>query len=109
MGAVGDSEDAAKATFTLLRRYVFQETVTPLRHLLLRAVLGTGAALVTGVGAVVLLLAVLRVLQTETGSTFAGSWSFAPYLLTAAVAVGLAGVAGVLAMRATSGRRAGRH
>lgn len=106
-GAIGDSEQAAKATFALLRRYVLQETVTPLRHLAARAALGTAAAVLTGLGTVVLLVAVLRVLQTETGSTFAESWSFAPYLLTAAVAVGLVGVAAVLAMRAKSGRRAG--
>ena len=29
----------------------------------------------------------LRALQTETGQTFAGNWSFAPYFLTAAAAV----------------------
>lgn len=105
MGAIGGSEQAARATLDLLRRYILQETVSPLRHLLLRGLLGTAGALLTGVGVVVLLLGVLRVLQTETGSALKNSWSFAPYLLTAAVAVVLAGAGGLLALRTVSRQR----
>lgn len=105
MGAIGDSEDAAKATLTLLRRYVLQETVVPLRHLVKRAALGIAAAVLTGTAAVTLLLALLRVLQTETGGALTGFWSFAPYLLTCVAAIGLVGLAGILAYRAIAGRR----
>lgn len=91
----------------LLRRYVLQETVLPLRHLLKRALLGLAASILTGVGFVALLLALLRVLQTETGGALAGFWSFAPYLLTCVAAIGIVGVAGLLAFRAIAGRRRG--
>lgn len=106
-GALGESEDAAKATLALLRRYVLQETVEPLRHLLKRTALGVAASIVTGVGVVALLLALLRVLQTETGGALTGTWSFAPYLLTCVAALGLVGVAGLLAYRAVASRRRG--
>lgn len=102
--ALGEGEKAARATVDLLRRYVLQETVTPLRHLVKRAAFGTAAAVLTAVGTVTLLVAVLRVLQGETGTALSGTWSFAPYLLTAVVAVALAGVAVLLAVRATSKR-----
>ena len=46
---------------------------------------GLSGALLFGLGAALSLLGVLRLLQTETGRTFAGSWTFAPYLLTAVV------------------------
>ena len=104
-GALGESEDAARATITLLRRYVLQETVEPLRHLLKRAALGLAASILTGIGLVALLLAVLRVLQSETGGALSGFWSFAPYLLTCVVAVAIVGVAGLLALRASASRR----
>ncbi|MDA8035035.1 MAG: hypothetical protein M0T71_12835 [Actinomycetota bacterium] len=107
-GALGESEDAAKATLGLLRRYVLQETVVPLRHLVKRAALGLVAAVLTGIGFVALLLALLRVLQTETGSALAGTWNFAPYLLTCVAALFVIGVAGLLAFRAVAGRRRAR-
>ena len=44
-------------------------------------------AIFLGIGVSLLLLSGLRALQTETGTTFTGNWSWAPYLI--AVAVGL--------------------
>ncbi len=35
-----------------------------------------------GIGAILLLTGLLRALQTETGTLFAGEWSWAPYFLT---------------------------
>jgi hypothetical protein len=40
-----------------------------------------------------LLLAGLRVLQTETSTTFTGSWSWAPYLIVLAAGVLLSALA----------------
>lgn len=82
--------EAAASAFDLARRYVVQETVAPLRHIVRRVGLGTAGALAAAIGLVLLLLGVLRLLQSETGSVFAGNMSFAPFLLTAVVAVALA-------------------
>ena len=51
-------------------------------------------------GAVLLLLALLRALQTETGSSFTGHLSWLPYLIVAAVAIAVMGLA---AWRITKG------
>ena len=48
---------------------------------------GVGSAIALGVGTVLLLLAGLRAMQTETSTTFTGNLSWAPYLIV--VAVGL--------------------
>jgi uncharacterized membrane protein len=74
-------------TVSVIRRYVIQETVAPLRQLGRRLAFGVAGALLIAIGAVIALVGLLRALQTETGRTFAGHWSFAPYLLTAAAAV----------------------
>ncbi|MGB9112254.1 MAG: hypothetical protein WCF24_05965 [Acidimicrobiales bacterium] len=76
----------------LFRRYVLEEALKPLRHLGRRLAFGVLGAILIGIGSVAALVGVLRVLQTETGSAFAGTWSFAPYLLTAAT--GLAALGG---------------
>lgn len=79
-------------TIDLLKRYVVQETLTPLKAI--GRVLGYGmtGAFLLGVGLVILNLAALRALQTETGHTFAGHWSWVPYLLAIGVAVVLLGL-----------------
>jgi hypothetical protein len=100
------ARSAAGETFTLLRRYVVQETFGPLRHVLRTLAFGVSGALLLGVGCVVLLLAELRALQTETGSTFAGSWTFAPYLLSGVTALLLAALGTLLGLR---GMRRSRH
>lgn len=82
----------------LLKRYVLQETVGPLKTMGRSIGFGAGAALLLGLGGVFLLIGVLRVLQTETGTALTGDWSWAPYFLT--VVAGLfflgAGAAGML-------------
>lgn len=94
-------------TVSLLRRYVVQETLGPLKHIGRSAAYGVGGALLAGVGSVLLMLAVLRVLQTETASAFAGNWSFAPYLLTAVAALVAIGVVVALGLRGGRSRRQG--
>jgi hypothetical protein len=102
---------AAGETFTLLRRYLIQETFGPLKGILRSLAFGLAGALLLGVGAIVLLLAVLRVLQTETGSAFAGTWSFAPFLITALTALVAAGGASFVGLRSArrSGHDEGEH
>ncbi|HLI15712.1 MAG TPA: hypothetical protein VKV23_06650 [Acidimicrobiales bacterium] len=86
-------------TVRLVRRYVLQETVGPLRHLGRLVGLGVAGALLVAVAALFALVGVLRLLQGETGSAFAGSWSFAPYLLTGVVGSLLIGLAVAATLR----------
>lgn len=74
-------------TIDLLKRYVLQETVGPLRGIGRILVFGLLGGLLLAIGLVILDIAVLRALQTETGHTFAGHWSWAPYLLALAAAL----------------------
>ena len=66
----------------LLKAYAKQETVGPLQRLGRYLGFGLGGSVVIATGCILLLLGLLRVLQTETGSTFTGSWSWAPYAIT---------------------------
>lgn len=75
----------------LVVAYAKQETVDPLKRLGRFLGYGVPGAVLTGIGLVLLSLAGLRALQTETGDTFDGSWSWAPYgiLLVASTLVAL--------------------
>ena len=74
---------------TLARRYIVQETVGPLKKIAKVLGIGLGGAVVTAIGTIIVLVGVLRVLQTETGNFFGGNWTFAPYLLTVVAGAGL--------------------
>jgi hypothetical protein len=63
-----------------VKAYAKQETLGPLKGVGRSIGLGVAGAICLGVGTILLLLAVLRVLQTET-SAFDGNWSFVPYLI----------------------------
>jgi hypothetical protein len=96
-GKHADPREEGAELFALLRRYVIQETVAPLRQVGRTLLFGSIAALFLGVGTVLLLLALLRVLQTETGRTFAGTWSWVPYPITAILGlVAMGGFGGLL-------------
>jgi hypothetical protein len=81
-GAGGPAGDVVQ----LVLDYARQETLGPLKGLARFVAFGVAGAIGLSAGAMLLLLALLRALQTETGSTFRGDWSWAPYLLTAAAA-----------------------
>ncbi len=65
----------------LVKTYAKQETVGPLRGVGRSIAYGVGGSIVLSLGLVLLALALLRALQTETGTTFTGNWSWAPYLI----------------------------
>lgn len=65
----------------LIVAYLKQETVVPLKKLGMYLVWGLAGSFLLGFGVVFLLLAELRLLQDETGSTFTGNWSWVPYIL----------------------------
>lgn len=76
----------------LVRDYAKQETVDPLKYLGRFVGFGTAAALLGGTGVILVLLAVLRALQTETGPHLTGNLSWIPYLATLVVAGLLAAI-----------------
>lgn len=67
--------------YDLVRAYVKQETVEPMKSLGRVAIWGIVGSLLLGIGLVELAVAGLRALQTETNGTFDGKWSWAPYLI----------------------------
>lgn len=72
---------------TLTIGYAKQEVLDPLKTLGRYLGFGVSGAIAIGIGSMIMLIGVLRLLQTQTGTTFRGNWNFAPYLLT--VLVGL--------------------
>ncbi len=78
-GQIGEAIDLVKA-------YARQETIGPLRNTGRFLGFGLAGAFVLGVGVVILLIAFLRILQTETDA-FDGTWSFVPYLLALVICV----------------------
>lgn len=85
--------DVASDLVSLLQQYAKQETIDPLKNLGRFFKFGLPGALLTASGVVLLVLAGLRALQTETGSTFTGNLSWIPYLITlvgAAIVIALA-------------------
>jgi hypothetical protein len=62
--------------------YVKQETVLPLKQLGRYVAFGIVGSFLLGLGVVLLGVGGLRALQTETGDTFRGDWSWAPYGIT---------------------------
>ena len=85
----------------LVLAYLKQETVEPLKGLLRFVAFGIAGSTLLSIGLLLWVIALLRALQTETGSTFTGNLTWAPYLITLA---GCALVAG-LAARAIGGAR----
>jgi hypothetical protein len=65
----------------LVVAYIKQQTIAPLQQLGRYVGFGIGGSLLLGFGVIFLALAGLRALQTETGTTFTGDWSWVPYLI----------------------------
>lgn len=88
---MADAADAAKGTKPtslpqlilelrdMVLAYFRQETLVPLKSLGRYMAFGIGGALLLGTGVLLLAVGELRLLQVETGSTFQGDWSWAPY------------------------------
>lgn len=94
----------ASELWDLVRAYAKQETVEPIKGLGRFIAFGLAGSVMLGIGLVLLAVAGLRALQTETGSTFEGNWSWAPYLI---VLVVCALLLGLLASKMGSKRKAG--
>jgi hypothetical protein len=81
--------EVAGELWELTKGYARQETVDPLKGVGRYLAFGVAGSLLLGVGVVLLLLAGLRALQTETGTTFTGNWSWVPYLIVLVVGAAL--------------------
>ncbi len=91
---------AGDDAFQLTVDYLKQETVEPLRGLGRFLYMGIAGSFFMAGGLLLILLGVLRLLQTETGTALTGDWSWVPY--AAVVVLGIA-VMGVAVWRITAG------
>ena len=91
---------AGDDAFQLTVDYLKQETVQPLRGLGRFLYMGIAGSFFLAGGILLILIGVLRLLQTETGTALTGDWSWVPY---AVVVVLGALVIGVAAWRITAG------
>ena len=96
----------AQELFQLVVGYAKQETLDPVKNLGRFIGYGMAGALLGSLGAVLLLLGTLRLLQTETGDAFDGNLTFVPYLVVLAVSGAIA--AGAVKARSRGQRRDAR-
>ena len=86
--------------FQLTVDYLKQETIEPLRGLGRFLYMGIAGSFFLAFGILVILIGVLRLLQTETGTALKGDWSWVPYAVV--IVLGLM-VIGVAVWRITAG------
>lgn len=99
MGRKKDKADDGDGFFTelsevkeLIVAYAKQETIDPIKGLGRYLAFGLMGSFLLAAGCLLLALAGLRALQTETGTTFEGDWSWAPYLIVFVGAVVVGGL-----------------
>lgn len=76
----------------LIKDYGRQETIDPLRNLGRFIGFGAVGSVVLGIGLVLLVVGLLRVLQHEAATTFDGNLVVVPYAIVLVVALALAGL-----------------
>jgi hypothetical protein len=84
---------AGDDAFQLTVDYVKQETIEPLKGLGRFLGFGIIGSFALAFGILLLLLGVLRLLQTETGTTLTGHWSWVPYAVVILLGIAVIGVA----------------
>ena len=93
--------------FHLVVDYAKQETLGPLKSLGRFLVFGLAGSLALAAGAVLLLLAGLRALQTETGTSFTDHLSWLPYVIVAVAAIAVMGLAAWRIAKGPAAKRTG--
>jgi len=91
---------AGDDAFQLTVDYLKQETIEPLKGLGRFLYMGIAGSFCLAFGILLVLLGVLRLLQTETGSALQGDWSWVPYAVVVVLGIGVILVA---AWRITAG------
>jgi predicted cobalt transporter CbtA len=89
----GGWRDAGGDALAVIIAYVKQETLEPVKGLGRFVLFGVVGSLLLSVGLLLLLVALLRALQTETGTALSGNLSWVPYGCVAVVALALMGLA----------------
>lgn len=84
--------EVAGDLWQLVRDYAKQETIDPLKSIGRFLAFGLAGALLLAVGLVFGVLAILRVLQTQTGDHLDGNLSFVPYLVALVFSLVVAGL-----------------
>jgi hypothetical protein len=85
--------NAGDDAFQLTVDYLKQEVVEPLRGLGRFLYMGIAGSFFLAFGLLLILLGVLRLLQTETGTALDGDWSWVPYAATMLLGIVIIGVA----------------
>ena len=78
--------DDVSQVLDTVKAYAKQETLGPLKGVGRSIGLGLAGVICLGIGSIILLICLLRLLQTET-SAFEGNWSFVPYLIDLVLAI----------------------
>ena len=84
---------AGDDAFQLTVDYLKQEVVDPLRGLGRFLYMGIAGSFFLAFGLLLVLLGVLRLLQTETGTALTGDWSWVPYAVVVVLGIVVIGVA----------------
>jgi hypothetical protein len=93
LASKGDSADIGQVV-DLVKEYVRQETLGPIKGAGRWLGRGVAGATLIGTGCVFLVLGALRMVQNEFGRTFRGQWmSLLPYLFAFVVSLAVMGVA----------------
>ncbi len=95
--------NAGDDAYQLTVDYLKQEVVAPLRGLGRFLYMGIAGSFFLAFGLLLILLGVLRLLQTETGTALSGDWSWVPYAVTVVLGIAVIGVA-ALRIQAGPGR-----
>lgn len=101
----GSGDNQVSEVVALVRSYAQQQTIEPLKGVGRYLALGVAGSVAIGIGVIELVVALLRVLQTETGEAFDGNWSWVPYVIVLVVA----GAVVALALSAIDRSRAKRE
>jgi hypothetical protein len=80
-------------TVDLVKAYALQETVGPIKGAGRWLGMGLAGAVTLGIGLALVLLGLLRLVQTEWGRSAQGSLSWLPYLIVLLVCIGLIALA----------------
>ena len=71
----------------VVKTYAKQETVDPLKNAGRFLAFGAAGAVVLGIGLALIVLGLLRLVQTELDNLARGGWSFVPYAIALGVCV----------------------
>ena len=93
---------AGDDAFQLTVDYLKQETLEPLRGLGRFLYMGIAGSFFLAGGILLILIGILRLLQTETGAALTGNWSWVPYAVVVVLGIGI-----IACRRVAHHRRAG--